>query len=432
MPATEPDSRHTQVAIVGAGFSGIGMAARLLGEGIEDFVILERGEEIGGTWRDNTYPGCQCDIPSVLYSLSFAPNPDWTRAYPLQREIREYLRRCAAELGVMPHVRLGVEMRGAAWDEETRRWRIETSEGERTAAVLVGGTGGLTEPKLPEIPGLESFEGTMFHSARWNHDHVLDGERVAVIGTGASAVQFVPEIQPRVAELHLFQRTPSWVMPDADRAVSEFERTLFRRVPATQRAMRALTYLIFEATVLGTIVDRRLAKALEGVARRHLERQVPDPELRKKLTPNYTIGCKRITMSNTYYGALSAPNAELVTDPISEIRANSIVHGRWDRARDRRDRPRDRVQDLRQSRLLPAPRPRRRHPERGVAGQPARLPRHRRRRLSQSLLPRRAEQRRRLQLDPVHQRGAHQLRAPVPARDGAVRGRDGRGSPRGL
>ena len=325
MPATEPDGRHTQVAIVGAGFSGIGMAARLLDEGNEDFVILERGEEIGGTWRDNTYPGCQCDIPSVLYSLSFAPNPDWTRAYPLQREIREYLRRCAAELGVMPHVRLGVEMRGAAWDEDTRSWRIETSEGERTAAVLIGGTGGLTEPKLPEIPGLESFEGTMFHSARWNHDHVLDGKRVAVIGTGASAVQFVPEIQPRVAELRLFQRTPSWVMPDADRAVSEFERALFRRVPATQRAMRALTYLIFEATVLGTIVDRRLAKALERVARRHLERQVPDPELREKLTPSYTIGCKRITMSNTYYGALSAPNAELVTDPIAEIRANSIV-----------------------------------------------------------------------------------------------------------
>lgn len=328
-PATSPNggagSRHARVAIVGAGFSGIGMAARLLKDGIDDFYVLERADEVGGTWRDNTYPGCQCDIPSVLYSFSFMPNPDWSRAYPLQAEIREYLRRCAHELGVLPHIRFGHQLVGAEWDAERRLWRLATSQGELTANVLVGGMGGLSEPKLPEIAGIESFEGTLFHSSNWDHDHDLAGERVAVIGTGASAIQFVPEIQPKVGELRLFQRTPSWVMPDPDRAVSERERSLYRRHPATQRAMRALTYLAMEVTVLGTIVDRRLAKLLERVARRHLARQVADPVLREKLTPSYTIGCKRITMSNTYYQALTRPNAEVVTEAITEIRPHSIL-----------------------------------------------------------------------------------------------------------
>jgi cation diffusion facilitator CzcD-associated flavoprotein CzcO len=205
---------HTRVAIIGAGFSGIGMAGRLLKDGIDDFVVYERADEVGGTWRDNTYPGCQCDIPSVLYSFSFMPNPDWSRAYPLQAEIRDYLRRCATELGVMPHIRFGVEGTGASWDDEARVWRLQTSEGEHTANVLVGGMGGLTEPAYPEIDGLDSFEGTLFHSSRWEHDHDLEGERVAVIGTGASSIQFVPEIQPRVGKLTLFQRAPAWVQPD--------------------------------------------------------------------------------------------------------------------------------------------------------------------------------------------------------------------------
>jgi cation diffusion facilitator CzcD-associated flavoprotein CzcO len=316
---------HHRVAIVGAGFSGIGMSARLLHEGIDDFVVLERGEEVGGTWRDNTYPGCQCDIPSALYSFSFAPNPNWTRLYPLQSEIREYLRRCARDFGVMPHVRLGHEVSGAAWDEEGRCWRIESSQGTISADVLVGGMGGLTEPNVPEIPGLGDFQGTVFHSAAWNHHHDLAGERVAVIGTGASAIQFVPRIQPAVGKLHLFQRTPSWVMPDPDRAVSGFERRMFNRFPASQRALRAVIYAIHESTVLGTIVDRRLSWGFEQVARRHLRNQVADRELRRRLTPAYTLGCKRITMSNTYHRALTQPNAELVTDGIAEVRANSIV-----------------------------------------------------------------------------------------------------------
>jgi cation diffusion facilitator CzcD-associated flavoprotein CzcO len=316
---------HHRVVVLGAGFSGIGMGARLLKEGIDDFVVLERADDVGGTWRDNTYPGCQCDIPSVLYSFSFMPNPDWSRAYPLQSEIRDYLRRCARELGVTPHIRFGCAGLGANWNDAERHWELETSQGRMTANVLVGGMGGLTEPKLPEIAGVESFEGTMFHSSRWDHEAELEGKRVAVIGTGASAIQFVPEIQPHVGELRLFQRTPAWVMPDPDRAVGERQRNLYRSLPATQRAMRALTYLAMEMTVLGTIVDRRLAKLLQRVAQRHLERQVPDPELRAKLTPSYTIGCKRITMSNTYYEALTQPNSEVITDAITEIRPHSIV-----------------------------------------------------------------------------------------------------------
>jgi cation diffusion facilitator CzcD-associated flavoprotein CzcO len=316
---------HTRVAIVGAGFSGLCMGIRLLQEGIDDFVVLEKADEVGGTWRDNTYPGCQCDIPSALYSFSFAPNPDWTRFYPLQSEIREYLRRCARELGVMSHIRFGHEVLGAAWDEGSSAWRLETSGGALTADVLVAGMGGLSEPAIPELPGLDRFEGTAFHSARWEHDHDLRGDQVAVIGTGASAVQFVPRIQREVERLHLFQRTPAWVLPDPDRPVSELQRRVFRRVPAAQRALRAAIYLLQEATVLGTIVDRRLSKGLEAIGRRHLERQVRDQELRAKLTPSYLIGCKRITLSDRYYPAITEPNVELVTDAIREVRPRSIV-----------------------------------------------------------------------------------------------------------
>jgi cation diffusion facilitator CzcD-associated flavoprotein CzcO len=316
---------HTRVAIVGAGFSGLCMAIRLRRDGIEDFVVLERADEVGGTWRDNTYPGCQCDIPSALYSFSFAPNPDWSRFYPLQSEIRDYLRRCARDFGVLPHIRFGHEVLEAAWDTDAGHWRLETSGGSLTADVLVAGIGGLSAPSVPEIPGLESFEGKLFHSADWDHDHDLSGERVGVIGTGASAVQFVPKIQRRVGALHLFQRTPPWVLPDMDRPVTAFERGMFRRVPATQRLVRAGIYFLQEATVLGTIVNRRLSTALELVGRRHLRDQVKDPELRARLTPHYTIGCKRITLSNAYYPAICRPNVELVTDRIREVRPRSVV-----------------------------------------------------------------------------------------------------------
>jgi cation diffusion facilitator CzcD-associated flavoprotein CzcO len=225
----------------------------------------------------------------------------------------------------MPHIRFGVEGLGAQWDDDARVWRLQTSEGEHTAKVLIGGMGGLTEPQLPDIEGLDSFEGTLFHSSRWDHDHDLEGERVAVIGTGASAIQFVPKIQPKVGQLKLFQRTPAWVLPDPDRKLGERERELYRSFPLAQRTMRALTYLSLEATVVGTIVDRRLIRLGEKIGRRHIASQVSDPELRAKLTPSYTLGCKRITLSNSYYRALTQPNAEVITEAITEIRANSLI-----------------------------------------------------------------------------------------------------------
>ncbi len=316
---------HVRIAVVGAGFSGLCMAIRLRQEGIEDFVVLERASDVGGTWRDNDYPGIQCDIPSALYSLSFAPNPDWTRFYSEGAEIQAYLKRVARDFDVTPRVRFGCELLGADWDEDARHWRLETSRGSLTADLAVAAMGGLSQPAIPDIPGRDLFEGTMFHSSSWDHEHGLGGERVAAIGTGASAIQFVPRIQPQVGRLHLFQRTPVWVMPDGDRPWSPRARRLFRRVPATQRLVRSGIYVAHEATVLGTIFNKRLLKLMQRVAYRHLCAQVADPELRAKLTPSYTIGCKRITMSDTYFPALAQPNVEVVTEPIREVRARSIV-----------------------------------------------------------------------------------------------------------
>jgi cation diffusion facilitator CzcD-associated flavoprotein CzcO len=314
-----------EVAIVGAGFSGLGMAIRLRQAGIEDFVVLERGEDVGGTWLYNSYPGCQCDIPSHLYSFSFALNPEWSRTYSTQPEIWRYLRRCAEEHGVVPHLRLGNELRGAAWDEGERVWRLKTSGGELRARFLVMAPGGLHEPRLPDIPGAERFEGAAFHSAEWDHDQELAGRRVAVIGTGASAIQIVPKIQPEVSRLVLFQRTPAWVVPHTDRPVSRFEQRLYRALPFTQRAVRGAIYWLREALVPGLTGNRKLMRPVQRMARRHLERQVPDPELRRKLMPSYEIGCKRILLSSDYYPSLAQPNVEVVTDGVREIRERSIV-----------------------------------------------------------------------------------------------------------
>jgi cation diffusion facilitator CzcD-associated flavoprotein CzcO len=315
---------HHRVAIVGAGFSGLGMAIRLLRDGERDFVLLERADEVGGTWRDNTYPGCRCDVPSHLYSFSFAPNPNWSSTFSPQAEILDYLRDVARRFGVLPHVRFQTEVEAADWDEAEARWRIETSQGPLTADLLVLGQGPLSEPLVPDLPGLDSFEGTAFHSARWDHEHDLDGERVAVIGTGASAIQFVPEIQPRVGRLHVFQRTPPWVVPHPNRPMSARERRIYRRVPGAQLAMRAAIYWARESFVLG-FRHRRAGRVMERMALKHLEEQVPDPELRAKLTPSYAMGCKRILPTDDWYPTLMKPNVELVTDGIREIRPRSIV-----------------------------------------------------------------------------------------------------------
>ena len=313
------------IAIVGSGFSGLGMAIRLKQAGMNDFVVLERADEVGGTWQANTYPGCACDVPSHLYSFSFAPNPEWTQTYSPQPEIWSYLRRCADEFGIRPHLRLRCAVESATWLAAERRWELETSQGTIRARVLVAGMGPLTEPKIPEIPGLEDFEGDVFHSARWNHDADLAGKRVASIGTGASAIQYVPEIQPVVEQLHVFQRTPPWVIPHSNRPISKRERRLYRAFPILQRLVRGNIYAGREILVLGFVKRPRLMKVVERLARKHIERQISDPELRLKVTPDYTIGCKRILPSNRWYRALGKPNVELVTEGVSEVRARSIV-----------------------------------------------------------------------------------------------------------
>ena len=315
---------HHRLVIVGSGFSGLGMAIKLKQAGEQDFVVLERADEVGGTWRDNTYPGCRCDVPSHLYSFSFAPNPGWSSTFSPQAEILDYLRACAERYGVLPHVRFRHELLGADWDEESRLWRLDTSRGEMTAEVLIAGQGPLSDPRTPDLPGFENFEGAAFHSARWDHEHDLDGERVAVIGTGASAIQFVPAIQPRVDRLHVFQRTAPWVVPHPNRPLSSFERVLYRLLPPAQLAMRAGIYWARESFVL-QFRRPRLGGLVERIALRHLREQVPDPELREKLTPRYAMGCKRILPTNEWYPALTKPNVEVVTDPVREVRAHSIV-----------------------------------------------------------------------------------------------------------
>jgi cation diffusion facilitator CzcD-associated flavoprotein CzcO len=314
---------HVDVAIVGGGFGGIGMAIALLSAGRTDFVVLERAEDVGGTWWQNTYPGCQCDVPSNLYSFSFAPNPDWSQTFALQPEIGAYLKQVADDFGVRPYVRTQADVCGAAWDEQTQRWRIETSRGALTARVLVAGMGGLCEPSIPLLDGADSFQGQAFHTARWDHDVDLTGKRVAVIGTGASAVQVVPRIQPQVAHLDVFQRTPPWIVPHPGRATRPRERALFRTLPAIQQLVRGAVYWARECYLL-PFRFHRLSRIPQALALRQLERQVPDPVLREQLTPRYEIGCKRILMSDEYLPALQQPNTALITSAIERITPSGI------------------------------------------------------------------------------------------------------------
>jgi len=328
--AADLPARDVRVAIVGAGFGGLGTAIRLREQGIDDFVILERADRLGGTWWANTYPGCACDVPSHLYSYSFALNPDWTRFFAPQHEILAYLERTARERGVTDHIVYGAEVLNAQWDADAGRWRLDTAAGPVTAQALIAAAGPLSEPSVPDIPGLGDYKGTLFHSARWNHERDLTGERVAVIGTGASAAQFVPYVARDAAHLDVYQRTPGWILPRGDRPIPVLERRLLRRVPAVQRLLRNIIYYVAELLVVGLVFDKRVLSVFEAVARRKLRRSVPDPALRAKLTPSYRIGCKRIIFSDDYLPALAAPDVELVTDAIQEIDATGIrtVDGR--------------------------------------------------------------------------------------------------------
>ncbi len=316
----------TRIVIVGTGFAGLGMGIRLRRAGLTDFVILERANEIGGTWRDNQYPGCACDIPSQLYSFSFARNAHWTRVFPTQPEIHAYLKACAKRYKLEQHIRYASDVTEARYDAERVRWRIETRAGlAYEAPVLISAMGGLSNPAMPDIPGLATFAGPRFHSAEWRHDVDLNGKRVAVIGTGASAIQFVPQIAPEVADLALFQRTPPWIVPKLDGPIDARTKRLLRFVPGYAWAHRAKIYLTHEARALGFIVNPKILAAIENISKKQIRRQIADPALRARVTPTYRLGCKRILISNDYYPALGRENVRLVTDPIARIEPGAVV-----------------------------------------------------------------------------------------------------------
>lgn len=327
------------IAIIGAGFAGLGMAIRLLGAGRRDFVVLERAKTVGGTWRDNTYPGVACDVPAHLYSYSFELNPEWTQPYAPQREIQEYLERCATKYGVRSHLRLGVGVEAAVYDDASATWALRLDDGSSLRCrVLISCAGhGLSVPALPDLPGRASFTGATMHSARWDHSVELAGKRVAVIGSGASAIQLVPALvndeRAKLAKLTLFQRTAGWVQPKLDGGISPEAREMFRRRPGVQRALRRTIYAITELMALGLLYEEKVPplRAIGAIrqwrSRRHLARAVADPELRRKLTPGYRIGCKRVLFSNDYYPALTRDNVEVVTSGIAEVRSRSIVTG---------------------------------------------------------------------------------------------------------
>ena len=317
--------REVDHLVIGAGFGGLCAAITLQEDGETDFLVVEKGADVGGTWRDNTYPGAACDVPSQLYSFSFAPNPHWSMSFSPQPEIQAYLQRVAREAGVLDRFVFDTAVTGARWDDAARRWLVATTGGEVRARTLISASGGLSEPKLPDLEGIGDFRGELFHSARWNHDVDLAGKRVAVIGTGASAVQIVPEIAPSVAHLDVYQRTAPYVIPRNDRRYTAVERFLFRRLPVLQRIYRHAIYWGRETYVPGFTLEPRLALPAKLLARRNLERAIADPALRERLTPTFEIGCKRILISNTYYPALTRDNVALVTDPIATVTGDAIV-----------------------------------------------------------------------------------------------------------
>ncbi len=316
---------HTRALIIGTGFSGIGMAIALQRQGV-DFLLLEKSDEIGGTWRDNTYPGCACDIPSHMYSFSFEPKPDWTHMWSFQPEIQDYLLGVTRKYGLRRYIHFGAHVDRAVWDDEELRWHVFTTGGaEYVAQFLISGAGGLHIPSIPEFEGLDEFGGAAFHSARWDHDVDLTGKRVAVIGTGASAIQIVPEIVRDVAELQLYQRTPAWVMPRPNNPIPPALRRIFSYVPGTRAALRAGIYWAHEGVGFAMTKAPRLLKIGELLGKWNIRRHINDPQLRRKLTPDYRAGCKRILNSDTYYRGIADPRTTVITDGISRFTADGIV-----------------------------------------------------------------------------------------------------------
>lgn len=314
-----------EVLVVGAGFAGLTAAVRLREAGFHDLAVIERGPSVGGTWRDNDYPGAACDVPSQLYSLSFALNPDWSHSFSRQPEIQRYLEDVANRFGLRPIVHVDTALEAAEWDDDAGRWLVRTSRGELSARWLLLATGGLSDPSIPDIPGLADFEGEVWHSAQWRHDVDLTDKRVAIVGTGASAIQFLPPVAEAARSVVLLQRTPAWILPRVDRRLSRRERLLYRRFPALQRMVRRAISWGRELYVLGFAIRPAVMAVPRRMALRHLEHQVPDPALRARLTPDYEMGCKRILISNDFYPALSRDNVELVASGLAEVGARSVT-----------------------------------------------------------------------------------------------------------
>lgn len=314
------------MGIIGAGFGGVGMAIQLRAHGIDDFTIFEKADAIGGVWRDNTYPDAGCDVPSHLYSYSFERRSDWTRRFPKQPEILAYLRDCADRHGLSPHIRLGTEIASAVWDDDEATWTLTTTAGDtHRFDVIVWGLGQLNRPKWPTIDGLDTFAGTIFHSARWNHDHDLTGERIAVIGNGASAVQFVPPVAERAGKLYQFQHSPNWFLPKPDAPFTAEEIGKFRRIPGWDRLYRSRLYASFESKWVALRRGSKVSDTARQLSTAYITKRVPDPELRAKLIPDYPVGCKRILISDNYLEALGRDNVEVVDDPITAVDTGAVI-----------------------------------------------------------------------------------------------------------
>ena len=322
-------NREVKHLIIGAGFAGLCAAIKLNEDGEHDFVVIERGTDVGGTWRDNTYPGAACDVPSQLYSFSFAPNPDWSMSFSPQPEIQAYIKKVADKSGTLDRFVFDTTVDAARWDDTRQRWIVDTSAGQYVAQTVISGAGGLSEPKLPDIEGIETFQGEVFHSASWDHDVDLAGKRVAVIGTGASSIQIVPEVQKTLqttgGHLDVYQRTAPYVMPRNDRKYGRLERLALKRLPGLQSLYRSAIYWGRECYVPGFTLQPKLATPAKKLALRNIAKGISDPELRAKVTPTFEIGCKRILISNTYYPALDADNVDLVTDGIAKVTGDAIV-----------------------------------------------------------------------------------------------------------
>ena len=313
------------IVIIGTGFAGMGMAIKLKESGRDDFIILEKAHDVGGTWRDNTYPGCECDIPSHMYSFSYELNNDWSKSFSGQPEIWAYMRKVADEKNLREKIDFGVEVKGASWDEDASLWTINTNGETYVARVLVAGVGGLHLPNIPEVKGADAFEGPMFHSAAWDHGVDLKGKKVVVIGTGASAIQFVPIIASEVDELTVFQRTPAWVLPKKDKPISSLKKTAFAKVPGATRAYRNALYWGLESRAIAFNGHLNVLPLAEKIVTRYLRKAIPDDELRAKLTPNYRLGCKRVLQSNTYYPTFLRDNVELNTAGVAEIVSDGVI-----------------------------------------------------------------------------------------------------------